>query len=72
MKIDERYMVDFSVYQRLHSDTAGFKLAYQKLGIEEYMSADLMNNDKGPEGANLMLFPPTIVGYSMRRKAWSK
>lgn len=65
-------MIDFNVYRKLHSDTAGFKREYPKIDPGDYEEFDLMDDEGGPEGDDMMLFPPTIIGYDMRRKAWSQ
>ncbi|KAK2613559.1 hypothetical protein N8I77_000466 [Diaporthe amygdali] len=57
---------------RLHSDTIGFKLAYPTTDPGDYEDFGLLDDEDGPQGNDIMLFPQNIIGYDMRRKAWSE
>ncbi|KAI3326319.1 AAA family ATPase [Xylariaceae sp. AK1471] len=66
---DERYMVDFATYRRLHSETPGFHKAYPGTTPHNYMSSELMDKETPPPGTET-LFPLTISGFNLRRKKW--
>lgn len=65
-------MIDFSVYRKLHSDTPGFKKLYPHIDPGDYEDYNLTDDEGGPKGQDVMLLPPRIVGFDMRRKAWGK
>ncbi|EWG38425.1 hypothetical protein FVEG_01636 [Fusarium verticillioides 7600] len=68
----ERYMIDFNTYKQLHSDSHKFKIAYSSLSSpnRKEMDAKVMECDDPPHGAELLVFPNTIVGYNLRQKKW--
>ncbi|KAF5693478.1 AAA family ATPase [Fusarium globosum] len=68
----ERYMIDFNTYKQLHSDSQKFKSAYSSLTRpnRKEMDAAVMECDDPPDGAELLVFPNTIVGYNLRQKKW--
>ncbi|KAF5594801.1 AAA family ATPase [Fusarium pseudoanthophilum] len=68
----ERYMIDFNTYKQLHSDSHKFKTAYSSLTNpnRKEMDAAVMKSDDPPHGAELFVFPNTIVGYNLRQKKW--
>nr|RBR00950.1 hypothetical protein FVER53263_01636 [Fusarium verticillioides] len=68
----ERYMIDFNTYKQLHSDSHMFKIAYSSLSSpnRKEMDATVMECDDPPHGAELLVFPNTIVGYNLRQKKW--
>ncbi|KAF5581113.1 AAA family ATPase [Fusarium pseudocircinatum] len=68
----ERYMIDFNTYKQLHSDSRKFKIAYSSLTspYRKEMDAAVMECDDPPYGAELLVFPNTIVGYNLRQKKW--
>ncbi|PNP60836.1 hypothetical protein FNYG_14456 [Fusarium nygamai] len=68
----ERYMIDFNTYKQLHSDSHKFKTAYSSLTSPNRteMNAAVMECDDPPHGAELFVFPNTIVGYNLRQKKW--
>ncbi|KAF5700153.1 AAA family ATPase [Fusarium mundagurra] len=68
----ERYMIDFNTYKQLHSDSHKFKTAYPSLTSpnRKEMDAAVMECDDPPHGAELFVFPNTIVGYNLRQKKW--
>ncbi|KAH0565265.1 hypothetical protein GP486_001346 [Trichoglossum hirsutum] len=63
----ERFMIDFSTYKKLHSDSPAFKRP--RLDREE-MAPEVIKQDEPPSAPDLFLFPPTIIGYNLRRKKW--
>lgn len=63
----ERFMVDFNTYRELHSDSAAFRKPY---GLGIAMDSKIMERDEPPSQPELYLFPPTIIGYNLRRKKW--
>ncbi|KAM0544894.1 hypothetical protein ACHAO7_008553 [Fusarium culmorum] len=68
----ERYMIDFNTYKQLHSDSHKFKMAYPSLTnpYRKEMEPSVMESDEPPEGAELFVFPSTVVGYNLRQKKW--
>ncbi|KAK7999451.1 hypothetical protein PG990_012051 [Apiospora arundinis] len=66
---DERYMVDFSTYQMLHSDRSNFEREFEDTHAFDYISDEVMSKDRLPFGHET-LFPPKITGFSMRKKKW--
>ncbi|RKL45098.1 hypothetical protein BFJ72_g3748 [Fusarium proliferatum] len=68
----ERYMIDFNTYKQLHSDSQKSKVAYSSLTRPDRkeMDAAVMECDDPPDGAELLVFPNTIVGYNLRQKKW--
>ena len=67
-------MIDFNTYKQLHSDSSNFKTAYASLKSPDrrVMDASLMHSDEVPGGAQLFVFPNTVVGYNLRQKKWRK
>lgn len=63
-------MIDFNTYKQLHSDSQKFKIAYSSLTRpnRKEMDAAVMECDDPPDGAELLVFPNTIVGYNLRQK----
>ncbi|KAG5810806.1 hypothetical protein H9Q74_003957 [Fusarium xylarioides] len=68
----ERYMIDFNTYKQLHSDSNKFKATYSSLTSpnRKEMDAAVMECDDPPDGAELFVFPNTVVGYNLRQKKW--
>ncbi|KAK7994554.1 hypothetical protein PG991_016142 [Apiospora marii] len=66
---DERYMVDFSTYRMLHSDSVGFQQKYGSNRDRRYMPEELMNEEQPPAGYETV-FPKSVTGFNMRRKKW--
>jgi hypothetical protein len=65
-------MVDVSAYWTLHSDSSD-KLTplYTPAGPIK-VGAKAMESDEPPDGGFVYLLPPTIRGYNMVEKKWSK
>lgn len=68
-------MIDNKSYKKLHLDgqkskrdqdpaSLGISNERKPLFIEE------MNNKEPPQAPDIYLFPPTIPGFSLRRKLW--
>jgi len=68
----DRFMIDFDTYRQLHSDSAGFKREYQSINDPkcEHMDPSMMSLDEPPSGAEINVFPRTIIGYNLRSKKW--
>ena len=62
-------MIDFPTYQKLHPDPPGLSNRTQ-LKREE-IPAETMALETPPSGPELLLLPPNITGYNLRRKKWS-
>ena len=62
-------MVDYSTYKTLHPGDSG---------PGHLISAGRPENDPGraakdepPPGDELLVFPPTLIGYNLQKKKWS-
>lgn len=67
-------MVDNESYKKLHLDTHKRNVDYgfsdDKRDIVPIFK-DEMADDEPPSAPSIYLFPPTITGFSLRRKRWS-
>jgi hypothetical protein len=65
---DDRFMIDTTTYKRMHPPEPGKtdQLLNDELGTE------VMERDEPPEGNFVLLLPPTIYGFNMQEKTWSK
>ncbi|KAH5758126.1 hypothetical protein HBI17_069400 [Parastagonospora nodorum] len=72
----ERYVIDNKSYKKLHVD------AQKSRQSQEFLAASgnrqttplfvkEMDKDEPPSAPNIYLFPPTIPGFSLRRKLWT-
>ncbi|ORX96973.1 hypothetical protein BCR34DRAFT_607469 [Clohesyomyces aquaticus] len=62
--IEDRYMVDTETYQRLRS--SGYVRANSRREINSFE----MLSDQPPSGNELLVFPVSIMGYSLHHKSW--
>jgi hypothetical protein len=65
-------MIDFDTYEQLHSDSNTFKKEYWSIDNPkcEHMDPAVMSLDEPPSGADINVFPSTIIGYNLRSKKW--
>lgn len=61
-------MIDFPTYKKLHADSPGLYTRTQP--DREEIPAEIMALETPPSGPELLLFPPNITGYNLRRKKW--
>ncbi|KAF2108844.1 P-loop containing nucleoside triphosphate hydrolase protein [Lophiotrema nucula] len=67
----ERYMIDFASYKTLHLDQQGTRRTLTMAPRDQ--EPILIENAKTgqlPSAPELYMFPPTIFGFSFRRKNW--
>jgi hypothetical protein len=53
-------MIDMSAYKKLHPTSS----------LEDHIGSEKMARDDPPDGDFLLLLPPKIKGYNLRRKKW--
>ncbi|RYO05647.1 hypothetical protein AA0119_g3167 [Alternaria tenuissima] len=70
----ERYVIDNESYKKLHLEKEKSKRNQEPIpGISnnrKLLFAEAMNDDEPPQAPYIYLFPPTIPGFSLRRKEW--
>lgn len=66
MKSDERFMVDFHTFRKLHPQNASNMIT----STIEIMSQDEMNQNDPPDEAFFYLVPPETKGFNLRTKKW--
>lgn len=66
IKNAERFMVDFSTYQQLHSHTRTIRESH------DYLDPAVMASDEPPAAPSIYVFPNKIPGYNLRSKKWGK
>ncbi|KAI0401355.1 hypothetical protein F4802DRAFT_580426 [Xylaria palmicola] len=66
---DERFIIDFNMYRELHKREEKNKLFFDE-NLEDDLGSELMEKDNPPNDTFLYLLPPTIKGYSLKRKKW--
>ncbi|CAN9260087.1 unnamed protein product [Alternaria alternata] len=72
----ERYVIDNKSYKKLHLDGQKSKRDQDpaSLGISNErkpLFVEETNNKEPPQAPDIYLFPPTIPGFSLRRKLWA-
>ncbi|KAJ4305544.1 hypothetical protein N0V90_001075 [Kalmusia sp. IMI 367209] len=63
---DERFMIDFHTFRKLHPDNMGHSIVKPV----ETMSTKEMDQDKPPDEAFLYLVPLQTKGFNLRTKKW--
>jgi hypothetical protein len=58
-------MIDIETYRRLHQEVEFNRL--QGPGRIKRKTTDQLDQ---PEGDEMLLFPPTIIGFNLRMKKW--
>ncbi|KAI9704067.1 MAG: hypothetical protein M1820_005689 [Bogoriella megaspora] len=66
---DERYMIDFKTYRRLHGNSLLDRSSW-RTELKDELGPDAMARDDPPDDQFELLLPPKIKGYNLRRKKW--
>ncbi|KAI0198305.1 hypothetical protein F4808DRAFT_472922 [Astrocystis sublimbata] len=67
---NERFMIDYSTYERLHPETNAKALKVRILQRQEELEVDIMARESLPENGMINLLPSTLIGYNLRLKKW--
>ncbi|TGJ78878.1 hypothetical protein E0Z10_g9881 [Xylaria hypoxylon] len=67
---NERFMIDYSTYRRLHPETTKQLSKNDVRSREDGIDADVLSQENPPEDGTINLLPSTLIGYNLRLKKW--
>ncbi|KAK7977186.1 hypothetical protein PG988_004676 [Apiospora saccharicola] len=70
----DRFMIDYKMYQQLHSSSVTFMSRLPRPNRSEdepeRLGSEVMENDSPPPSPDIYVFPDTIPGYNIHTKKW--